>query len=70
MAIHEGAGQISKAVKELLGSWEETRLLWDDAMSARFEERFLAPLRAEARATVEAMSTMAALLEQVRRDCL
>ncbi len=69
MAVHEGAGHLAKAFKELLGAWEETRLSWDDAMSSRFEDRYMAPLRVEVRKAAEAMSAMAALLEQIRQEC-
>ncbi len=69
MAIHEGAGQLAKAMKTLLQHWEETRLAWDDAVSRSFEERFLEPLRADTQKAAEAMSAMATLLEQIRREC-
>jgi len=69
MGIHEGTGQLARAIQELLFVWGETRASWDDAVSRRFEERYLDPLRPEAKKAMEAMGAMAALLEQARREC-
>jgi hypothetical protein len=69
MGVHESSGQITKALKQLLIAWDETRAMWDDAKSREFEERFLLPLRMEIRNSAGALGEMAALLDQIRRDC-
>jgi hypothetical protein len=69
MGIHEGAAQLSKATRQLLQAWNETRLQWDDPVSRSFEERYLDPLQADARKAAEALGAMAALLERIRCDC-
>jgi len=69
MGVHEGRGQLSKAMKELLLRWSEVRMNWDDAVSRGFEDRYLAPLQMDLRNAVAAMDHMAILLQQARRDC-
>jgi hypothetical protein len=69
MGIHEGAGQLAKALKELRLAWSETQSSWDDPISRSFEERYLVPLDPDAKKAMEAMGAMAVLLEQARRDC-
>ncbi|GMV95730.1 MAG: hypothetical protein HRF43_04870 [Phycisphaerae bacterium] len=69
MALYEGGGQLSKALRHLLNCWEETRIGWDDAQSRAFEESFLFPLQQDLRSATRAMAHMAALLDKLRREC-
>jgi hypothetical protein len=69
MGVHEGTGQLGKALRELLSRWEEAKLAWDDPTTRAFEARYIEPLQAEYKAAAGAMSEMASLLEQVRREC-
>ncbi|HEY8665501.1 MAG TPA: hypothetical protein VIL86_02495 [Tepidisphaeraceae bacterium] len=69
MGVYEGRGALSKAIKELMLRWNETKLHWDDAVSERFEEAHLAPLEMDLRNATSAMDHMAVLLSQIRRDC-
>ncbi len=69
MGIHEGSAQLSKATKELLSAWNETRSAWSDAISRGFEDKYIVPLQADARSAADALGAMAALLDQIRRDC-
>jgi hypothetical protein len=69
MGVYEARGQLAKSLKDLTDRWADTRMDWDDVVSQRFEERFLAPLDVDLRNAASAMDHMAQLLGQIRRDC-
>lgn len=69
MGVYEGRGQLSKAMKNLLLRWVETKSNWDDAASKHFEEKFLTPLELDLKNAASAMDHMAGVLSNVRRDC-
>ncbi len=69
MGVYEGSGQLNKAFKQLLSRWEETKMSWNDSVSAEFEDRYILPLQDALKATHGALGEMSALLEQIRRDC-
>ena len=69
MGVHEGRGQLSRAIKDLLLRWSEAKGSWDDAVSKNFEESFLAPLEIDLGAAAAAMDQAGQILHQVRRDC-
>lgn len=69
MGVHEGMGQLSKAMKELSMRWNETKSGWGDANAREFEKKFLEPIERDMRAAVGAMDQMAVLLHQIYRDC-
>ena len=69
MGVYEGRGQLSRALKELMARWHETKVSWDDANSRHFEKTVLEPLESDLRSAVSAMDHMGQLLGQIRRDC-
>jgi hypothetical protein len=69
MGVHEGGGQLGKAMKELLGHWEETKAAWDDPVSRDFEQRHVVPMQMDLKIATAAMGQMAQLLDRIRRDC-
>ena len=69
MGVYEGRGQIGKATKDLLSRWNETKMLWSDAVSRQFEEKYLVPLEMDMRTAVNAMDHMSTLLSAIRREC-
>ena len=69
MGVYEGRGQLSKALKDLMTHWHETRLSWDDAQARRFEEQLLVPIQLDVRQAESAMDHMAVLLSQAKHDC-
>ena len=69
MSVHEGGGQLGKAMKELLLHWEETKAAWDDPVSRDFEQRHLIPLQMDLKMATAAMGQMALLLDRIYRDC-
>ena len=69
MGVHEARGNLSKAFKELMLRWQETRSQWDDAQAEQFEETVLRTLESDLRTANSAMDQMGILLNQVKRDC-
>lgn len=69
MGAYESAAKLNKAMRELLFHWNEATAAWNDPNSKRFEENCIVPLQAEVRNAGTAMSEMAALLDQIRREC-
>jgi hypothetical protein len=68
--LHTGSIRLSKAAKQLHERWEETKPLWNDQNAAEFEFDYLQPLTPQLTLTLAAVNRLAALLEQVERDCL
>jgi hypothetical protein len=69
MGMHEGTGQLAKAMKLLMEKWAQTRGVWDDEVAAKFEKTYLEPLNMDLRSALTAMDQMSVLLQQIRRDC-
>ena len=69
MGVHEGRGQLNKAMKELTNRWMEARGQWQDAQADHLEKTYLEPLEADMKNAVGAMDHMAVLLDQIRREC-
>ena len=69
MSVYESRGQITKAMKNLIMRWQETRGDWDDSVSRAFEKDFLEPLEMDVKNAMGAMDQMNGLLLQVRKEC-
>jgi hypothetical protein len=69
MGVHEGTGRLSKAMKDLLIQWEETKQTWDDPVSRGFEQRHLIPLQMDLKMAAAAMGQMSLLLDNIHREC-
>ncbi len=64
MGVYEGRGQLGKAIKELNHRWAETKSVWDDPVSRRFEEDFLTPMEVDLRNAVAAMDRVGIVLQR------
>ena len=69
MGVYEARGQLSKALKDLMLHWNESKMDWDDAAARAFEVNVLEPLQLDAKNAATAMDSAADLLNQVRREC-
>ena len=69
MGVYEARGQLSKAMKELMLRWNETKMDWDDATARAFETNVLEPLQLDAKNAATAMDSAADVLNAVRREC-
>ena len=63
------AAKLRNGAKQLRLQWLEVRATWRDENTRRFEEKYITPLLARARATELTMAQMAAVLQKVRHDC-
>jgi hypothetical protein len=69
MGVHEGRGNLAKAMKDLTRKWAETKGSWDDATSEQFEKRHVLPIERDLRNAIAAMDAVATQLASARRDC-
>ena len=69
MGVHEGRGQLGKAIKDLNRKWLETKGSWDDSTSDSFEKRHVLPIERDLRTAIAAMDQIAIQLSNARRDC-
>ena len=69
MGVHEGRGQLGKALKTLLRRWEEAKSDWDDSVSKSFEKTYLLSMEMDLRNAVGAMDHMSQVLARVKKEC-
>ena len=69
MSMHESRSNISKLIREVEHRWGELQMVWNDANSHTFEERFIRPLVEDSRSAVGAMDYMNRILSDIKRDC-
>jgi hypothetical protein len=69
MGVHESRGNLSKAFKELMLRWADTRQGWNDVRSEQFEQQYLIELENNLRMAGSAMDQIGILINQARRDC-
>ncbi len=69
MSLVGGAGKLSGARKDLLLQWDRVRRTWRDANAEHFEKAYLHEWEQQVNAAHRAMTSLAATLKQLRRDC-
>jgi hypothetical protein len=69
MGVHEGRGQLNRAIKDLMMRWQETKATWHDSQASKFEEKFLFTLEQDLKACFSAMDQMAVRITQAKHDC-
>ena len=69
MGVYEARGSLTKAMKDLLARWSETKTDWNDTASKKFEKDFIGNFEQDLRSALGAMDHMAVLLAQARHDC-
>ena len=69
MGVHEGRGQLAKALKELMSRWNETKGQWTDTQAEAFEQQYLQTIESDMKTAVSGMDHMAVVMSQIRRDC-
>ena len=69
MSARVGMAKLNRSQKDLLARWDHTQTHWKDEVSRRIEQKTLEPLAADVWQVVAAMAQIAAVLQQVRRDC-
>jgi hypothetical protein len=69
MSVYAGQANLKRASRDLLARWSETRLVWRDDISRKFEERYIEPMVQRLRMAQEAMAHMEGVLTKIRADC-
>jgi hypothetical protein len=69
MGVYEARASLTKAMKELMARWSDTKGSWDDVISRNFEKKFLETLEADLKTAMSGLDHMAQVLQQVHRDC-
>jgi hypothetical protein len=64
-----GSNRLAQCFRVLRDQWLATEATWSDSVRQRFEERYLAPIESAVDSATHGITTMAEVLEQVRRDC-
>jgi hypothetical protein len=64
-----GSNRLAQCFRLLRDEWLATEATWSDSVRQRFEERYLAPIESAVDSATHGISTMAEVLDQVRRDC-
>ncbi|QDU81485.1 hypothetical protein Pla110_32270 [Polystyrenella longa] len=62
-------GRLNEAMEELLASWQETKVQWNDHNSHQFEENYLIPLYNATRQTVESTRMMNETTRKAVQEC-
>lgn len=60
---------LQEAMKKLQIKWERARRDWDDEMTRRFDEQYIAPLKPRVKASLAAISRVGEVVGQARREC-
>jgi hypothetical protein len=69
MGVHEGIGQLAKAMKALMWQWQESLILWNDPMSEKFGRDHLEPLLADLKRAEAAMDHAAKEVAAACHEC-
>jgi hypothetical protein len=69
MSLYSGQASLKRASQDLFAQWEQTRLIWRDDISRKFEERYIEPLVRQIRTAREAIEHMDGVVGKIRRDC-
>lgn len=60
---------VAKALKDLIGHWEQSATVWNDGARAEFQRDHLDPLAPSVKMASMAIQKIEELMRQARRDC-
>lgn len=69
MSVHGQRNRLGGLMKELMGRWSETKVVWRDAKAAEFEKRYLAELVDSVNAAMVVLEKLDQTLAKIRKDC-
>jgi len=61
--------ELNNGLKTVRLAWEETRLVWKDAVSRDFDTSYLIPLAAQVASALQAIDHLAPVLARALREC-
>jgi hypothetical protein len=68
VSLSTGLIGLYSALKDLRLKWDETRVVWTDAVRRDFDENLWQPLEAQVEATHRALDRLAAIVAQAEQD--
>ena len=69
MSLKISSGKLSRATRDLLHVWQQTRSVWRDARAQGFDQKYITLIQACVRSAHSTMDHMDSLLAQAHRDC-
>lgn len=69
MSLTGSNAALAQAMKSLEVSWERTQPLWTDTKAREFEAKYLEPLPAQIKKSLQSFEDIQALLHQIRKHC-
>ena len=69
MSIEGSEGTLATVFAEFMASWEASAAYWQDGKRQEFEATYVTEIEARVRAGSTAMTELAKLVRQVRREC-
>ena len=69
MSIEGSQGALAVAYSEFSVKWEGSAAYWQDAKREEFDSLYVANLDGRVRAATAAMTDLATLVRQIRREC-
>ncbi len=69
MSLSASRGLLTLATRQLLTSWQETRVQWRDVKAQQFEETYLAELMTGINSALRVIEELDQLLEKTHADC-
>lgn len=69
MSAAAARGLLTLATRNLMGRWDETRLVWRDGKAEEFDALYLAEIANTVAAAMRALEEIDQLLEKVHADC-
>jgi hypothetical protein len=69
MSLTTASGELGQGLKVARAIWEDTRIGWQDAVAADFEQRHWTPLADQVVAVAEGMDRLTPVLARLYREC-
>jgi hypothetical protein len=64
------AARLEDALRQLEASWAATRQHWNDPISQKVEDDFLAPLHGQIRSLVDGIGNLSQVMRKAELECL
>jgi hypothetical protein len=69
VSLTAGYLELNSALKDLRVRWEDTKVVWNDAVRRDFEENHWQPLEGCVVSTLRAIDRLAPVLIKLRQEC-
>ena len=69
MSAQASKARLAGLLKQLVGSWEETRNSWTDDKAREFHDRYMAELMAQVEKTLTSLDQLEVIIQKMKDDC-